>query len=123
MLRTLIVENNVTFRQSFRDMLHQEFPSMEILETSNGEEALRQAEAFHPELIFMDIKLPGENGLSLTKKIKAQYPRTIVIILTSYDLPEYREVAHQSKADSFITKDTSTREIFKMIRSAVFGSA
>ena len=46
MLRTLIVEDNVTFRQSFRDMLHQEFPSMEILETSNGEEALRQAELF-----------------------------------------------------------------------------
>ena len=122
MLRTLIVENNVTFRQSFRDMLHQEFPSMEILETSNGEEALSQAEAFHPDLIFMDIKLPGENGLSLTKKIKAQYPHTIVIILTSYDLPEYREAAHQSKADSFITKDTPTRDIFKVIRSVVFGS-
>ena len=119
MLRTLIVEDNVTFRQSFRDMLHQEFPSMEILETSNGDEALSQAEVFHPELIFMDIKLPGENGLSLTKKIKAQYP---LIILTSYDLPEYREAAHQSKADSFITKDTPTRDIFKVIRSVVFGS-
>ena len=123
MLRTLIVEDNVTFRQSFREMLLEEFPSMEILETSNGEEALRQAEAFHPELILMDIKLPGENGLSLTKKIKTQYPRTIVIILTSYDLPEYREAAYQSKADSFISKDTPTCDIFKMIRSVVFGSA
>ena len=123
MFRTLIVEDNATFRQSFKETLHGEFSSMEILEASNGEEALRQAEAFHPELIFMDIKLPDENGLSLTKKIKTKYPGTTVIILTSYDLPEYREAAHQSKADSFITKDTPTRDIFKVIRSVVFGSA
>jgi DNA-binding NarL/FixJ family response regulator len=52
----------------------------------------------------MDIQLPGRNGLQLTREIKARYPNTKVIILTSHDLPEYREVAVQCGASSFFSK-------------------
>ena len=70
-----------------------------------------------PDLIFMDIRLPGENGIELTKKIKARYPNIIVIILTGYDLPEYREVACQY-ADYFFSKDSSSTEnIFALVQS------
>ncbi len=120
MLRTLIVEDNVSFRQSFKQMLQEEFPSMEICEASDGEEALRQLGAFHPGLVFMDIKLPGENGLSLTRKIKTQYSQTNVIILTSYDLPEYREAAKQGGASHFCSKgSTHSSEILTMVNSIV----
>jgi DNA-binding NarL/FixJ family response regulator len=54
----------------------------------------------------MDLRLPGENGLELTKKIKAQYPGIIIVILTNYDLPEYREAAYQCGADHFVSKDS-----------------
>jgi DNA-binding NarL/FixJ family response regulator len=66
----------------------------------------------------MDIKLPGENGLELTRKIKADYPETIIIILTSHDLPEYREAATRSKANYFLSKGSiATDEIFKLVES------
>ncbi len=102
--KVLIVEDSTLFRQSFKESLHNRFPSVEIHEAVDGKEALQQVEALHPNLIFMDIRLPGENGLELTKKIKARYPDITVIILTSYDFPEYRE-ASSRYADYFFTKD------------------
>jgi DNA-binding NarL/FixJ family response regulator len=67
-------------------------------------------------LVFMDIRLPGENGLELTQKVKTQYPDIVVIILTSYDLP-YRQVSSQY-ADYFFSKDSSTAEsIFTGVES------
>jgi DNA-binding NarL/FixJ family response regulator len=72
-----------------------------------------------PDLIFMDIKLPGENGLSLTRKIKAAHPNIIVVILTSYDLPEYRDAAFQYDANYFFTKASPTAEIVGVVESVL----
>jgi two-component system response regulator NreC len=58
----------------------------------------------------MDIGLPGENGLELTRKIKSQYPDIIIIILTTYDSIEYREAAIRNKANGFLAKGSSTPE-------------
>ncbi len=82
------------------------FPSIETFEAANGEEAMREIEANQPAAVFMDLRLGGENGLDLTKKIKAKYPDLVVVILTNYDLPEYREAAYRSGADHFISKDS-----------------
>jgi DNA-binding NarL/FixJ family response regulator len=66
----------------------------------------------------MDIKLPGESGLDLTRKIKAADASIVIIILTSYDLPEYREAGQQYGADHFVSKGSSTREeILELVRS------
>ena len=64
---------------------------MEIAEEPDGSGLLNKIDSFHPKIVFMDIRLPGENGLELTKKIKKNYPDIIIVILTSYDLPEYRQ--------------------------------
>ncbi len=115
--RVLLVEDSAVFRQLFKETLHRRFPSVEIYEAIDGEEALLQVETLRPNLVFMDIRLPGENGLELTQKIKTQYPNTIVIILTGYDLPEYRE-ASRPYADYFFSKDSSTTEnIFTLVES------
>jgi len=104
--KTLIVEDNAPFRLSLRESLETLFPSMTVEEAAEGVEALQKVESFLPELIFMDIHLPGENGLELTKKIKATYPALPIIILTNYDIPEYREAAFKYGANSFIPKDS-----------------
>ena len=66
----------------------------------------------------MDVRLPGENGLEITRRIKLQRPDIVVLILTSYDLPEYREVAMQYGANHFIVKGSSTfEEISSLIKS------
>jgi len=116
--KTLIVEDNASFRQYFKENLQTRFPSMVIEEVGDGNEVLRAVEVLGPALIFMDIRLPGENGLQLTKKIRKNHSEIKIVILTSYDLPEYREAAFQYGANSFVTKDSlNWGEIDALIKS------
>ena len=118
MFRTLIVEDSNFYRQLLKETLHNRFPKMEVSEAVDGEEALKKITTSPPDLIFMDIKLPGESGLELTKKIKTKYPDIIVIILTSYDLSEYREAANQYKANHFLPKGSANRDqILSLVKS------
>ncbi len=117
-ITALIVEDNAVFRQSFEEHLQIVSPDLAIQVATDGKEALEKVDAFRPQLIFMDIRLPGENGLSLTKKIKAKYPETLVVVLTSYDNPEYRDAALQSGASRFVSKDSlNFEEIAALISS------
>jgi len=110
MFRTLIVEDSAFYRQLLKEALNSRFPSMDIFEATDGEKVLQKIEALHPDLVFMDIKLPEESGLELTQKIKTQYPDIIIIILTAYDIPEYREAAYQYKANYFLSKGSASKE-------------
>lgn len=122
MNRVLVAEDSPIFRTLLRETLQSRFPTMEIFEAANGEEAMRQIVAHPPDLIFMDIKLPGENGLDLTARIKAKYPHVTIIVLTSYDTPEYREAAVKAKADHFLAKGSSSREgILTLVESVLRG--
>jgi CheY-like chemotaxis protein len=108
--RVLIVEDSSIYRNLLKETLLSRFPSMEIIEATNGQQALQKISSTCPDFIFMDIKLPGENGLELTRRIKADSPQMIIIILTSYDLPEYREAASQYGANYFLSKGSTTKE-------------
>ena len=119
MVRTLIVEDNATFRQMLKEILITRFPTMEIIEEPDGHELFNKIGAFHPNIIFMDIRLPGENGLELTKRIKTSHPDIVVVVLTSYDLPEYRQAARLNKADHFVTKDSATQDFLSLVESII----
>jgi len=116
--RILIVDDYGPFRQTLKEALQMSFSTIAIDEAVDGDEALQKVDAVPPDLIFMDIRLPGENGLELTKKIKAVHPNIIIVILTSYDVPEYREAAHQYGADRFLAKTFLDRkELKELIKS------
>ncbi len=118
MFNTMLVEDNFLLMQLVETNLQDQFPSMEISEAADGAEALQKIKSHPPNLIFMDIQLPGENGLELTRKIKADYPGIIIIILTSHDLPEYREAAMRYKADYFFSKGAIPNGgIFTLVKS------
>ncbi len=119
MFKALIVEDNPIFRQSLKELLCTRFPSMVVVEAGDGEEALQKIDADLPHIIFMDIKLPGENGLQITKKVKTKYPEVIIIILTYYDLPEHREAALQCGANHFLSKGISSQEVVELVQSIV----
>ena len=122
MFRILIVEDNDTFRQSLKEILTARFPDILIREASNGREALKEVEGRTPDLIFMDIKLPGVNGLELTREITTCYSDMKIVILTSHDLPEYREAAYESGASFFAAKGTSSAdEIAALVQFCVPG--
>jgi len=118
MFTTMLVEDSTSFRQLVKNSLQDQFPSMDIIEATDGVEAFQKIDSHPPNLILMDITLPGENGLELTRKIKADYPGLIIIILTSHDSPEYREAAIRCKADYFLSKGSiATDDIFKLVKS------
>jgi len=117
MLRTLIVEDSISFREVTKNGLLSQFPSMELIEAGSGEEALIRLGSHPVDLVFMDIGLPGQNGLETTKRIKADFPDTTIAILTGYELPRYEEAAIICGASCFIRKDSiEWKEIFTFIR-------
>ena len=106
MLKAMIVEDNNSFREMFKGRLLTQYPSTEVVEAGSGEEALGRLGSYAFDLVFMDIHLPGQNGLKITRKIKTGWQGVPVIILTSYDMPEYREAAIGYGANSFIAKNS-----------------
>ena len=108
--KVLIVEDSALFRQLLKETLNNRFSSIQVYEAINGQEALQKTEVLSPDLIFMDLKLPGEDDLDLTKSIRARVPNGIVIPLTAYDLQQY--------ADFFFSKDPSaTENIFAPVKA------
>ena len=83
---------------------------MDVGEAKDGEEADQKIIDVPPDLIFMDIKLPGKSGLEITKKIRESKSDAIIIILTSHNLLEYREAATLCGANFFVSKGSTTAE-------------
>jgi CheY-like chemotaxis protein len=91
---------------------------MRVDEAKDGSEALERVAAELPDLIFMDIHMPGINGLELTRLLKSAERMGTIVILTTHDLPEYREAAEATGADYFIVKGTADQEeITGLVRS------
>ncbi len=108
MTHILIVEDNALFRQTLKKILIQKFPSITVAEACDGREAFMEINAEIPELIFMDIRLPGANGIQLTREIQATYPETAVVVVSNCDTVEYQEAALEAGAKAFVSKASST---------------
>lgn len=124
MLKIIIIEDNIKLREIIKKALSSTLPFVNISETADGKTIFDEIDDNGPDLIIMDIRLPGENGLKLTKKIKKQYPRVFIAMNTNYDSQEYREAAHLAGADCFFSKRTdSINDIISFIESIYYGEA
>ena len=92
MIEILLADDHTLFRKGLRRVLETERDIKIIGEAGDGDEALQKIDSLGPDIIFMDIKLPGENGLQVTKKVKTKYPEMTIIILTYYDSPEHHMI-------------------------------
>jgi two-component system response regulator YesN len=110
MFKILIVDPNDPFRRSLKQVLVNRFPIVDIQEAPDGTQCLELVQSFSPNLIFIDIHLPSESGLDLARQIKIDYPDIIIVILTSYDLPEYQAAAEESGIEHLVPKDAWTGE-------------
>ena len=98
------MEDHRLFREAFRTSLHERLPSVVIEEAGSGEEALQRINGTPPDLIFTDIRMDGMNGLELAQKLKKDFPRIRIAMLTGYNFPEYRRAASQHGVDRFFAK-------------------
>jgi DNA-binding NarL/FixJ family response regulator len=108
--KVMLVEDDDGFRRSLAEFPMSRFPSIVLDEAADGAEAMEKVKNFLPQLTFMDVRLPGENGFEVTRRIKTLYPDNKVIILTSQDSPEYREAARECGAYHFLSKGFFTPE-------------
>ena len=120
MFTILIVDDSPLFRKSLRDTLQGRFPHVAIEEASDGVEGLKKVDTCKPQMIFMDIHLPGENGLKLTRRIKNDYSSTCIAVVTINNLPEYQKAALECGADHFACKCSWNRDdIFTLVESVL----
>jgi DNA-binding NarL/FixJ family response regulator len=106
MFLVLVVENNEFFRKSFAGMLKSHIPALVIEDTGDGRDAIEKIASRVPDIIFLDLHLPGKNGLELTREIKTRHPETKIGIFSNLDLPEYRMSVSRCGADYFLDKSS-----------------
>jgi DNA-binding NarL/FixJ family response regulator len=118
--KLLLVEDNVSFRKFLKEGLLERSRSLEVEEAGDWDEALEKTKSFHPQLILMDIRLPRGSGLDLTGLIKKDYPDINIVILSNYDLPEYRRAASQAGASDYLCKGSASFEqIVAVVKNAL----
>ncbi|GAA2899473.1 DNA-binding response regulator [Actinoplanes cyaneus] len=123
MITVLIADDQPLQRLGFR-MLLDGTPETEVLgEAENGTEAVRQAERLRPDVVLMDVRMPGMDGIEATRRITAAGDRTRVLILTTFDLDEYVYAGLRAGASGFLLKDARPEELIPGIRAVATGDA
>lgn len=121
-LRTLLVDDNRPFLILARHLL-EDCAQIEVVgEAHDGNEAVRLAESMRPDLIIMDLAMPGMGGLQATRLIKAQDSPPVIVIASHYDDPAHREFVAQVGAEGFVNKQYYETEVIAFVRDLVKGS-
>ncbi len=121
--RILIADDHPIFRQALRDILTEESATdlAVVGEARDGQEAIELCRRLQPDLILMDVSMPGMDGLEATREIKREFPRTIVLMLTAMEQPEYLAEALRAGASGYIVKDLSSGRLLDAIRRVLDG--
>jgi DNA-binding NarL/FixJ family response regulator len=119
----LVVDDHALFREGMVGILQAQ-PDFEVVgEAGDGMKALVQARELVPDLILMDIRMPGTDGLEATRLIKRELPETCIVMLTVRDEDEKLFEAIQAGAQGYLLKTVRSRELLELLRGAVRGEA
>ena len=123
MTTVLIADDQPLQRMGFR-MLLDGTPGMSVVgEADNGADAIRMSADSRPDVVLMDIRMPGVDGIEATRRIVASGGRTRVLILTTFDLDEYAYAGLRAGASGFLLKDARPEELLAGIRAVATGDA
>ena len=122
MIRVLLVDDQPTVRSALRTLLERTEDIAVIGEARDGAEAVARAAQLDPDVVLMDIRMPGTDGLSATRDILARGDaRPRVIVLTTFDLDEYVFAALRAGASAFLLKNTAPQELRRAVRLVAAG--
>ncbi|GAA2602544.1 MULTISPECIES: response regulator [Streptomyces] len=122
-IRVLIVDDQAMVRQGFTVLLGIQ-PDIEVVgEAREGREAIAKAAETAPDVVLMDIRMPGVGGIEATELITAAHPDIKVLVLTTFDLDEYVYDALRAGASGFLLKDASSEQLAEAVRVVAAGEA
>lgn len=121
MIRILIADDHLVVREGLRTMLEIQTDMEVVGEATDGHEAVRLAGELKPDVILMDLRMPGLDGLGAIRAIRASWPALAVVILTTYDDDKHIVEGLQAGARGYLLKDAGREAIFAAIRSAARG--
>ena len=116
MIRVLIVDDSALIRERLKTMLS-EIAGVEIVgQAEDKMEAIASNERLHPDVVILDIRLPRGDGIEVLQHIKRDTPSVIVIMLTNYSYPQYRQKCLKAGADFFFDKSTEFDKVIAVLQ-------
>ncbi|MBE4738036.1 response regulator [Streptomyces caniscabiei] len=123
MTTVLIADDQPLQRLGFRMLLESQDDMTVVGEAPGGSEAVRMTAELHPDVVLMDVRMPGLDGIEATRRIVSAGDRTRVLILTTFDLDEYAYAGLRAGASGFLVKDALPEELLSGVRAVASGDA
>ena len=121
--RVLIADDHELIRDGFRRLLDYEEDLEVVGEASDGREAVELCRRLNPDLVLMDVRMPKMDGLEATRTIKAEHPSVSVLVITTYDNPDYLLEAIRAGAAGYVLKDAPNRQLTNAMRRTLEGES
>lgn len=118
-IRILLVDDHQVVRDGLQHMLEQEDDLTVIGQSANADQTMTQIENLSPDVVLMDIKMPGIDGIELARQVKRRFPTCNIIMLTLYD--QYIQQAMEAGASGYLLKDIKCNELARAIRQVYAG--
>jgi DNA-binding NarL/FixJ family response regulator len=123
MIRVLVVDDEALVRSGLRLILQAAGDISVVAEARDGDEALAAVARHRPDVVLMDVRMPGRDGLSAARELRRRGEATRVVMLTTFDLDEYVLEALRAGAVGFLLKDTPPRDLAEAVRTVAAGHA
>lgn len=122
-ITVLIADDHALFREGTHSLMDLEKDIEVVGEASDGEETIEMVTRLQPHIVLMDISMPKVNGIEATRRIKADFPATAVLILTAYDNDQYIVALLEAGAAGYLLKNVSGSDLVNAIRAVHAGEA
>jgi len=122
-IRILVVDDHPVVRTGVRGMLDSHADFEVVGEAADGAEAIAQVEALAPDVVLMDLRMPGVDGVEAARQIRARHPGVQVLVLTTYDTDDDIVRAVEAGAVGYLLKDSPREELFRGVHAAARGES
>lgn len=119
-IRVMLLDDHALVREGVRRILETEPDIVVVGEAERGDLALEQLDLLHPDVVLLEVRLPGMSGIETTRRIRASFPKIRVLILSAYS--EFALEALRAGASGYVLKTSNSRELVAALRSVFFGS-
>jgi two-component system invasion response regulator UvrY len=121
MLKILLIDDHAVVRKGLKAILEEEFNDITVYEAGSGHDGIRQIAECHPEAVVLDISLPDMNGLEVLKRVRTDWPRLPVLVLSVYGEDQYGVRMMRSGASGYLSKSSAPEHLVHALKKVISG--